>query len=399
MTQVHARVAKADAGERGSEQHLALGLHVVRVLDRARQVLDAVPQRLQREDVADGVRALVRGPQDGVRGARHPLVVGDGGPALEGVAQDVEAGARLDGGGHGARVERVADAQRGLEVAVGDASLCALGDEVEDGGAGGLGPGARGGGHRDEGLEGLVDGPAVAEGRVDEVEEVCVGVRRVQVHQLGRVDDRAASYREEGIRVEGLGPVYGLADAVSQVSLMKTQPCTNIHHGGNGSRAVLGLDPGVVEDAEVHTFSRQRVADLIHGRQLVHGLIRDDADPLGAHVLQVHADLAGCAVAKADGGGSHLEGVLLELRVILRSGITPHGGTRPTVVVVMMGWVRVAWARGRVGELHSPEQIHCPRRGLGEESISIISLWAWCYTRTHAGYYSNGRRHGDCMSD
>lgn len=218
MAEMHTRVAEPDTGQRSGEEHLALGLHVVRVLDRARQVLDAVLERLQREDVTDGVRALVGGPQDGVRRARDALVVRDGGPALERVAQHVEAGARLDGGGHGARVERVADAQRGLEVAVGDARLGAPGDEVEDGRAGRLGPGARGGGHRDERPQRLVDGPPAAEGRVDEVEEVRVGVRRVQVHQLRRVDDRPAAHREEGVRVEGLGPVYGLADAVSRVS-------------------------------------------------------------------------------------------------------------------------------------------------------------------------------------
>lgn len=54
------------------------------------------------------------------------------------MAQDVEAGARLDGGGHGARVEGITYSEGWLEVAVGDSSLGALRDEVEDGGAGGL---------------------------------------------------------------------------------------------------------------------------------------------------------------------------------------------------------------------------------------------------------------------
>lgn len=116
-------------------------------------------------------------------------MVRDGGPALERVAQHVEAGARLDGGGHGARVEGVAYAEGRLEVAVRDAGLGALGDEVEDGGAGGLGPRAGGRGDGNEGLQGLVDRAAVAEGRVDEVQEVGVRVRGVQVHQLRCVDD------------------------------------------------------------------------------------------------------------------------------------------------------------------------------------------------------------------
>lgn len=170
-------------------------------------------QGLEGEDVADRVGPLVGRPQDGILRAWRPLVVGDGGPALERVAEHVEAGAGLDGGGHGAGVEGVAYAEGGLEVAVGDAGLGALGDEVENGGAGGLGAGARGGGDGDEGLERLVDGAAVAEGRVDKVQEVGVRVRGVQVHQLGRVDDGPAAHRQERVRVEGLGPVDGLADA------------------------------------------------------------------------------------------------------------------------------------------------------------------------------------------
>jgi len=73
------------------------------------------------------------------------------------VTEDVEAGARLDGGGHGARVEGIADAEGGLEVAVGDARLGTLGHEVEDGGAGRLAPrpGRRGDG--DERAEFLLD--------------------------------------------------------------------------------------------------------------------------------------------------------------------------------------------------------------------------------------------------
>lgn len=189
MAQMHARVPEANTGQRGSQQHLALGLHVVGVPDGAGQVLDAVVQGLEREDVADGVGALVGGPQDGVLRAGRALVVGDGGPALERVAQDVEPRARLDGGGHGARVEGVADAQGGLEVAVGDARLGAPGHEVEDGRPRRLGPRARRRRHRHERLQRLVDRPAVAERRVDEVEEVGVRVACVQVHQLGCVDD------------------------------------------------------------------------------------------------------------------------------------------------------------------------------------------------------------------
>lgn len=120
----------------------------------------------------------------------------------------------MDGGGHGAGVEGVADAEGGLEGAVGDAGFGARGGEVEDGGASGLGAGAGGGGDGDEGLEGLVDGEAFAEGSVDEVEEVGVGVAGVKVHELGGVDYGATAYGEEGVGLIGFCKGDGFFDTV-----------------------------------------------------------------------------------------------------------------------------------------------------------------------------------------
>jgi len=60
---------------------------------------------------------------------------------------------------------------------VRDSGFCALGDQVEDGGAGCFGAGACGGGDGDEGAEGRFYGEAFAEGGVDEVEEVVVCLR------------------------------------------------------------------------------------------------------------------------------------------------------------------------------------------------------------------------------
>jgi hypothetical protein len=80
----------------------------------------------------------------------------------------------VDGAGHGAGVEGVDNAEGGLEVAVCDTGLCALGDEVEDGGARCLRPGSCGCGDGDEGEEFGRDGETFAERGVDEVEEVRV---------------------------------------------------------------------------------------------------------------------------------------------------------------------------------------------------------------------------------
>lgn len=188
VAEMDAGVAETDAGEGGGQQHLRLGFVVVWVLGRAREVLDRAAEGLEREDVGDGVGALVGGAVDGVGGAGGAHVVGDGGPAFEGVAEDVEAGGGVHGGGHGAGVEGVADPEGGFQGAVGDAGFCFFGDEVEDGGAGGFGAGAGGGGDGDEGGEGFVDGKAFAEGGIDEVEEVGGGKVGVKVHEFGGVD-------------------------------------------------------------------------------------------------------------------------------------------------------------------------------------------------------------------
>lgn len=119
----------------------------------------------------------------------------------------------MDGGGHGAGVKRITYTQSRLESAMSDAGLCARGGEVKDSGARGLGARAGGGGHGDEGEEGLVNGEALAEGGVDEVEEVGVGVAGVQVHELGGVDDGAAADGEEGVGGVGLNEGDGFFDA------------------------------------------------------------------------------------------------------------------------------------------------------------------------------------------
>lgn len=111
---MHACIAETHARKGGREKHLLLGFVVVRVLDGTRKILDGALQRLQAEDVADGVRALVGRSFNWVIRTRDTLGIGDGGPGFERVAEDVEAGAGVDLRGHGARVEGVTDAEGGL---------------------------------------------------------------------------------------------------------------------------------------------------------------------------------------------------------------------------------------------------------------------------------------------
>lgn len=101
-----------------------------------------------------------------------------------------------------------------------DTSLCTRRRKVEDGGAGGLRASAGGCGDGDERLEGLVDGEALAEGGIYEVEEVGVGVAGVEIHELGGVYDGAAPDGEEGVRLVGLCEGDGFFDAVGRWSVV-----------------------------------------------------------------------------------------------------------------------------------------------------------------------------------
>jgi len=90
------------------------------------------------------------------------------------VAEHVEARRGVYGGGHGAGIERVADPKGGLEVAVRDAGLGTLGDEVENSGAGCFRASAGRGRNSDEWEEGFAYGKTFAQGSIDEVEKVVV---------------------------------------------------------------------------------------------------------------------------------------------------------------------------------------------------------------------------------
>lgn len=96
----------------------------------------------------------------------------------------------MHGGGHGARVQGVADAEGGFEGAVSDARFGFFGDEVEDGGAGCFAAGAGGGGNSDEGRERFGYWEAAAAGRISHQHAVVEVGGRVQIgiqaHGWGR---------------------------------------------------------------------------------------------------------------------------------------------------------------------------------------------------------------------
>ena len=131
------------------------------------------------------------------------------------MAEDVKTGGGVDCRGHGAGVQWIADAQRGFECSVGDSCFGFFRDEVEDGRACGFRSRAGGGRNRDQGQERFSDGEAPAEGGVDKVEEIILGIAGVEVHELGGVDYRSPTDGEESHRLVRLGEIDCFSDAIS----------------------------------------------------------------------------------------------------------------------------------------------------------------------------------------
>ena len=82
----------------------------------------------------------------------------------------------------------------------------------------------------------------------------------------------------------------------------------------NGSmlvlRAILWLYPCILIYRELDLLSRQALDNLAHRIQLRHVPIRDDTDPLRAHVLEVHAHFFRATWSESDTRRRHLEGIL-----------------------------------------------------------------------------------------
>ena len=87
---MHPRVAETDASQGGGEQHFGLGFVVFGVFDCPGEVLDRLAECLEGEDVRYGVRTLVSRAVDGVLGSRRSGVVGNRGPGLKTVAEDIK---------------------------------------------------------------------------------------------------------------------------------------------------------------------------------------------------------------------------------------------------------------------------------------------------------------------
>lgn len=115
---------------------------------------------------------LVGRPVDRVLGPRHALVVRQRGVALERVVHRVEPAAHVDVARARRRVVRIDDAEQRLERARGNARLEPQRGDVDDGRARRLGARAGRRRDRDERAQRSSDGKALADRRVDVVEQV-----------------------------------------------------------------------------------------------------------------------------------------------------------------------------------------------------------------------------------
>jgi hypothetical protein len=132
VAEMDASISKADARERGRQEHLALCDAIALVAEYAGQVLDRRPECPHAEYVGDRVAALVRRTVDGVRGTRPTLGVWNCGVRLERMEQHIETGRDVHLLGTRVRVERVDDSEHGLQCPRSDTRLCHQGSIVED---------------------------------------------------------------------------------------------------------------------------------------------------------------------------------------------------------------------------------------------------------------------------
>mmetsp|Transcript_21327 Transcript_21327/g.44510 ORF Transcript_21327/g.44510 Transcript_21327/m.44510 type:complete len:348 (-) Transcript_21327:94-1137(-) len=226
VTQVHPRVPESHPGRARRQAHLRTRLVVVRGIPcHPREVRNALPQGVQRPNVADGVGTLVRRPQYRTRGpAPGTQPIGYRGVALQRVAQHVHPRVPRDGRRHGSHVVGIDDAERRLEPPMRNARLAPGGRIVEDGDAGGLAPRAGRGGYGDEGRQRSRHREALSQGRIDVVVKVVVGrrVARVQIGDLGRVDGGSSPECDDGVvrSVEG-GLIGGVVDGVLEADVVR----------------------------------------------------------------------------------------------------------------------------------------------------------------------------------
>ena len=218
MRHVAAGVAEADARQHAGEHQGLADRDVARRLDARDQVLADQPDRLHAGDVAVGIGALVERPRGRVL-RRLALGVGPRGERLDRMREDVEAVCRDHGGRQRRHVRRVEHAQRRPQVAVRDAGLQLLLDQVEDRDASAFARRAEGGGAGDMRLQRAWNRPRFADRGVDVGQEIG-GIGGIEVGGFRGVDGRAAAERDEAVEFAVPGEIRRrLEGAVGRLDL------------------------------------------------------------------------------------------------------------------------------------------------------------------------------------
>ena len=286
VRQMNARVAEADACVGSRQQHHAPGFVVGGIRHRPRQILAHHAQRLQRPNIADRIRPLVSGAQERPL-RRGPVGVGYRRVRLDRMRENVESRRGGDGRRQRARVVGIEQAQRRFQVAVRDAGLGMHGDKVEDGDAGRFAAGSRRCRRREQRLQGARNRTALADRRIDVLQEIG-GIRRIQIGGLGGVDRRSAADCDESFRLD----CDRFPDGFLKRSIRRL----------HGDLAVKrNLDAGVVE----------RCADHCDRRQFRQEAVGQQHDLADAAVGKVESQLARHARAESNVGRGQLHCVFV----------------------------------------------------------------------------------------
>jgi len=145
--------------------------------------------------------------------------------------------------------------------------------------------------------------------------------RRVQIHQLRRINHAPPAHRQKRIRPEPFTRLDGLPHA-----------------------RILRLHPHLIVHPKLHPLAVQRLPHHPHDVQLPDVPVRDYHDAPGAQVAQVHAHLARAPGPEADRRGGHLERVFFLLRGVERRREVPARLVDARGRVVVVGRVSVAGA-------------------------------------------------------
>ena len=266
VAQVNPGIPKANARERCGQTHLCAGLVILRVANRAGQVLRGHLNGFACPHVGDGIATLIRGPFE--RSLGHgPLGIGHGGERLQGVAQHIEASRRRDRRGHGARVFRIDDGEVRLEVPVGNAGFDVPIRQVHNRHPSGLASRAGCGGYGNEGFDRAGHGFALPDRRVD-VREKIVGIGGEQIGGLGRVYRRPAANADIALVLAFNGDCYRVFE-----------------------RDICRLDAHPVKHVVFNALGLEGLSRNLHRGQVDEVGIRHHEHAPNAHIRQVHADL------------------------------------------------------------------------------------------------------------